>query len=81
MSMCITGACFLQQFVKSFDSLLMEASYGPGKQIDNVLILIAHLYNFKVNICIYHTMTIFFQYYIQQKTNIFIIDLTASSIA
>lgn len=42
------GAVFLQQFVKKFDCLCHEESYGKGKEIDNVLILLAHLYNFKV---------------------------------
>ncbi|XP_052760287.1 nucleolar MIF4G domain-containing protein 1-like [Mya arenaria] len=42
------GAAFLQELVKVFNSLSMEVNYGAGKQMDNVMVLLAHLYNFKV---------------------------------
>ncbi|XP_060588437.1 nucleolar MIF4G domain-containing protein 1-like [Ruditapes philippinarum] len=42
------GAVFLQHFAKRFNLLLMEAEYGSGKLIDNIVVLVAHLYNFKV---------------------------------
>ncbi|WAR14260.1 NOM1-like protein [Mya arenaria] len=42
------GAAFLQELVKVFNSLSMEVNYGAGKQMDNVMVLLAHLYNFKM---------------------------------
>ncbi|XP_053374395.1 nucleolar MIF4G domain-containing protein 1 homolog [Mercenaria mercenaria] len=42
------GAVFLQHFAKRLHMLLMEPEYGQGKVMDNVVVLIAHLYNFKV---------------------------------
>lgn len=38
----------LQKLAKRFDTLLSEPQYGIGKQMENVLLLIANIYNFKV---------------------------------
>ncbi|XP_012946458.1 nucleolar MIF4G domain-containing protein 1 homolog isoform X1 [Aplysia californica] len=41
------GAYFIQTVVKKFDELLQEVDYGAGKLLDNVLLIIASIYNFK----------------------------------
>lgn len=40
----------LQKFVKKFADLLLESDYGVGKLMENALLLIANIYNFKVSI-------------------------------
>ncbi|XP_059152514.1 nucleolar MIF4G domain-containing protein 1-like [Physella acuta] len=45
------GAFVLQKLAKKFDTLLSEPQYGMGKQMENVLLLIANIYNFKVIHC------------------------------
>ncbi|KAL4222707.1 Nucleolar MIF4G domain-containing protein 1 [Mactra antiquata] len=42
------GASFLEDLARRFGLLLKQKEYGAGKQMDNVVVLIAHLYNFKV---------------------------------
>ena len=44
----ILGAVFLQHLVRKFDELGHLKDYGIGKEIDNVIVLLCHLYNFKV---------------------------------
>ena len=44
----LLGAFFIQTAVKKFDELLMESMYGSGKLMENVLLVIANVYNFKV---------------------------------
>jgi hypothetical protein len=45
----IPGAMFLQSCVRLFDShLAMGENYGRGKEMDNIVIIIAHLCNFRV---------------------------------
>ena len=43
------GAVFLQHLVLKFDSLYESKSYGMGKEMDNIIVLLSHLYNFKVS--------------------------------
>lgn len=40
----------LQKLAKRFDDLLCEPEYGVGKLMENTLLLIANIYNFKVNL-------------------------------
>ncbi|BFZ01306.1 hypothetical protein BsWGS_04345 [Bradybaena similaris] len=42
------GAFVLQKFVKKFADLLLESDYGVGKLMENTLLLIANIYNFKI---------------------------------
>jgi nucleolar MIF4G domain-containing protein 1 len=46
------GAHILQYLAVKLDSYLHLEGYGPGKEADNILQLIAHLYNFKVVHCL-----------------------------
>ncbi|XP_054712602.1 nucleolar MIF4G domain-containing protein 1-like isoform X2 [Uloborus diversus] len=58
------GAYFLQHLVEKLDALFkLEPDYGDGKECNNVLIFLSHLYNFKVT----HSTLIFdiFQLLIQ----------------
>ena len=48
MFFSILGAVFLQHLVRKFDELGHLEDYGIGKEIDNVIVLLCHLYNFKV---------------------------------
>ncbi|CAL1535331.1 unnamed protein product [Lymnaea stagnalis] len=45
------GAFFIQKLANKFDTLLCEPEYGNGKLMENVLLLIANIYNFKVIHC------------------------------
>uniref|UniRef100_A0A2C9LFQ9 MI domain-containing protein n=1 Tax=Biomphalaria glabrata TaxID=6526 RepID=A0A2C9LFQ9_BIOGL len=49
------GAIFIQKLAKKFDDLLREPDYGHGKLMENVLLLIANLYNFKL----FHSKLVF----------------------
>ena len=42
------GAFILQEVVSELDRLLSDQMAGSGKQLDNLLMFLAHLYNFKV---------------------------------
>ncbi|GFO25848.1 nucleolar mif4g domain-containing protein 1-like, partial [Plakobranchus ocellatus] len=42
------GAFFLQDMVKQFDKNLLESEYGMGKTMENVILLISNIYNFKM---------------------------------
>ncbi|XP_070210720.1 nucleolar MIF4G domain-containing protein 1-like isoform X2 [Littorina saxatilis] len=42
------GAYFLQQVTKQYDHLSQQEEYGGEHTMDNVLLLLAYLYNFKV---------------------------------
>ncbi|KAK2141331.1 hypothetical protein LSH36_1120g01062 [Paralvinella palmiformis] len=42
------GAYFIQILAQKFDSELQKSDYGATKIVDNVLMLLANLYNFKV---------------------------------
>ncbi|XP_064648395.1 nucleolar MIF4G domain-containing protein 1-like isoform X2 [Lineus longissimus] len=47
------GAFFLQQLANKFDERFkLGGNYGDGKEADNILIMIGHLYNFKVVHCL-----------------------------
>ena len=45
------GAVFLQHLVLKFDELYESHSYTAGKEMDNIIVLLSHLYNFKVSFC------------------------------
>ncbi|KAH9503295.1 Nucleolar MIF4G domain-containing protein 1 [Bulinus truncatus] len=45
------GAFFIQKLAKKFDDLLHEPDYGRGKIMENVLLLMANLFNFKLFHC------------------------------
>ncbi|CAG5131202.1 unnamed protein product [Candidula unifasciata] len=42
------GAFVLQKLIRKFADLLLESDYGAGKLMENTLLLIANIYNFKV---------------------------------
>lgn len=42
------GAHFLMSLVKKFDELLKKSPDVEDKELDNIVAIIAHLYNFKV---------------------------------
>lgn len=48
-----TGAHFLQTAVKKFDELHNSKSKSENKMLDNLILTIAQLYNFKVSINIF----------------------------
>lgn len=48
--LCVAGALFLQKVIERFSSLHSQGgNYGEGKQIDNVLVMLGNMYNFKVS--------------------------------
>ncbi|KAK3766031.1 hypothetical protein RRG08_002272 [Elysia crispata] len=42
------GAFFLQEMGKQFEKLFLETEYGRGKSMENVLLIISNVYNFKM---------------------------------
>ncbi|RUS85831.1 hypothetical protein EGW08_006383, partial [Elysia chlorotica] len=42
------GAFFLQEMGKQFEKLSLEQDYGKGKSMENVLLIISNIYNFKM---------------------------------
>lgn len=42
------GAHFLLSLVKEFEKMLKESPEVENKELDNVILMISHLYNFKV---------------------------------
>lgn len=42
------GAHFLLTFIKKFDEMLKASYTVEDKQLDNLVLLLSHLYNFKV---------------------------------
>ncbi|GFS07541.1 nucleolar MIF4G domain-containing protein 1-like [Elysia marginata] len=42
------GAHFLQEMGKQFEKLFLESDYGRGKSMENVLLIISNIYNFKM---------------------------------
>ena len=47
------GAYFLQQVTKLYEELRQQDQYGEGHTMDNILLLLVYLYNFKVRSCWY----------------------------
>lgn len=45
------GAHFLLTVVKKLDQLMEESYCVENKQLDNIILMISHLYNFKVKYC------------------------------
>lgn len=45
------GAHFLLTFVKKLDQLMEGSHCVENKQLDNIILMISHLYNFKVKHC------------------------------
>ena len=43
-----TGAYFLQQVTKQYEELRQQDHYGDAHTMDNILLLLVYLYNFKV---------------------------------
>ncbi|XP_046363929.2 nucleolar MIF4G domain-containing protein 1-like [Haliotis rufescens] len=42
------GACFLQRVVQQFDARFKASAHSESKEMDNIIILLACLYNFKI---------------------------------
>ena len=47
------GAFFLQEMGKQFEKLFLEPDYGSGKRMENILLIISNIYNFKVSCFIF----------------------------
>ena len=48
-----SGAFFLQEMGKQFEKLFLEPDYGSGKRMENILLIISNIYNFKVGCFIF----------------------------
>lgn len=71
------GAVLLQNFAKRFDELMKQQNYGDGKYIDNVVILLGHLYNFKVidNVLIFDILTKFTDSFTEKDIELILVIL------
>ena len=59
LSWSFSGAHILQGLATKLNELFNLEQYGPGKEMDNIVQLISHLYNFKVLYCHFAKLRIY----------------------